>query len=1029
MKDYIKRLARGEFEYKIPVLESIQSLQSQIIEDSENKFTFEVKASGEITGTVYSTNPRVHTSGAFRGDITNVEILVDSIGSRPGDEIEGLICVVTSAGQKDVPFKFSVIRKKITGDGYSVEDMESFSELASSDIKKAEEVFIDPQFANVVLRDNVRLNALYEELVPKRAPGFALRNFLAASGREKYIPDIEHEEKKPEGSDTEERTGKTYFSEFISKWNRLKIELTRGYLDFRMKKISIENWIIHGLDIISRPDFLNLYNLEPEEKRAYLEMNVARAMLLALKGEGEDAKRLIVGERDGLLEDRQKAGVLYYTAMYIHTIAEGINGDIESARKEFFNAIDKSDTPWQVLIYQYHLDKDAEENASIWLTRFKDAFNKGCTSPILYLEAIRIINRQPALLRVLNAFETQVIRFAYRYKLMESNATTRFTELVSEENKTDLTHLHCLKCLYDEYNSDEILVTLCSKMIMENLIGERYAPVYERAIKRQLKITRLFEYYLMSICGTEVKKIPEMVLRYFVYDSGIDQNVKAYLYAYMVNIRNEEPEIFSLYRNNIILFTKERLANGFIDDYLIVLYRWLWDEETRFIDENYALQIFKLRHTYKVNIGSDKPVSMRIRHLKFNRSRNVPIKDCCTYAFILADTDRLDKECVITFEDRCGNIYTDKAFEYRMEKILDSEHPVILNEELCVSDPFYNLSKYKEALAAQDEAGAIVYAKSLIVYDWIAASFEEELRQVIYGGSDVGMPSDGGPDSVIIKSQNHVLAELEDELTRMLFIKEGPEITGPVFSKIRDMGGKGLVEDAYVAYQAFLYFVKEKPADDQIFDIILKRVKDGKKQLPLELAALLKHNAASSAKLNEEEAKLYGLVLEAFLDKGYVLEFFKDINKAIKLPELIGDKTVIEYRDLPDQSIWFDFSTGRLKGKRIKAKEMFCGIYTYVLTLFENEKAEFTVNVINEEKLSAGDNGAGNILCHGQVYFDNRSRSEDHVFTQLNKISRDLAQPAYRSYGKDEHPGEGAKEALDELLADQALNRQMFEII
>ena len=108
---------------------------------------------------------------------------------------------------------------------------------------------------------------------------------------------------------------------------------------------------------------------------------------------------------------------------------------------------------------------------------------------------------------------------------------------------------------------------------------------------------------------------------------------------------------------------------------------------------------------------------------------------------------------------------------------------------------------------------------------------------------------------------------------------------------------------------------------------------------------------------------------------------------------------------------------------------MFCGIYTYVLTLFENEKAEFTVNVINEEKLSAGDNGAGNILCHGQVYFDNRSRSEDHVFTQLNKISRDLAQPAYRSYGKDEHPGEGAKEALDELLADQALNRQMFEII
>lgn len=1022
MKDYIKRLARGEFEYKTPVLEPIEPIQSEIIEDSESKFFFEVNASGQISGSVHSTDSRVHTSGSFRGDNNRVDILVDSAGSNPGDKIEGIINIITSAGQRDIPFSFTVTRKKLMGDDYCVEDMESFVVLAKKDFKKAEEIFTDPQFITVVLRNNIRFNAIYEELSPRNNPKWALKNFLIAIGREDDIPiEEEVEDKESEKGPYESNKEREKFSKFVSQWKKLKIELTRGYLDFRMKKIELEDWASKGLDSISNAVFLNMYNFEPGEKQAYLEMNIARAMLLALKGEGEAAKKIIINQRDGLLEDRQKTGILYYTAMYVHTISEGINGDLESARKEFFKAIDNLDTPWPVLIYQYHLDREAEENASIWLTRFKDAFNKGCTSPIIYLEAIRIINREPVLLRVLNAFETQVIRFAYKYRLMESGATSRFTELVSEENKTDLTHLHCLRYLYDEYNSDEILSILCSKMILENLIGERYAPIYERAIKRQLKITRLFEYYIMSIYKTAVKKIPEIVLRYFVYDSGIDQNVRAYLYAYVVGIRKEEPEIFGLYRNNILLFTKERLSNGFIDDYLIVLYRWLCEEEPNLIESDYAIQIFKLKHTFKVNVESDIPVLMHVRHLKFNRSRNVPVKDRKTFAFILGDNESLSKECIITFEDEAGNIYTDKSFTYSLERVLDTKNKISLNEELCVSDPFYNLDKYKESLAAQDEESAIVYAKNLIVYDGISRFFYEELRQVIYGNIEAEPVTDNGPDSVVIKSQANILTELEERLSRMLFTKEKPELTAPIFKEILELGGDGEVVDAYVAYQAFLYFVKEKYADDQIFDYILNRLKEGKKQLPLELAALLKRNTVGVNNISEEDAKLYSLLLKAFIDNGYILKFFKDINKSVILPGMLGDKSIIEYKDMPGQDVWLTFNSGRLEGKRMRAKEMFCGIYTYTVTLFEDEKTDFTVNVINEDK--------GDIFCHGTLAFDCKPRTKDHTFEKINDIIKALKEPVYKKHDKEEGPGKKAREDLNNLLANQALNKQIFEMI
>ena len=59
MKDYIKNLAKGEFEFSIPALEPVGRISSSVVEDSEETGTFEVKASGVIQGVVFSGNPKV----------------------------------------------------------------------------------------------------------------------------------------------------------------------------------------------------------------------------------------------------------------------------------------------------------------------------------------------------------------------------------------------------------------------------------------------------------------------------------------------------------------------------------------------------------------------------------------------------------------------------------------------------------------------------------------------------------------------------------------------------------------------------------------------------------------------------------------------------------------------------------------------------------------------------------------------------------------------------------------------------------
>ena len=52
MKDYIKNLAKGEFEYVIPELMPVERVSSSVVEDSSETGTFAVKATGRIQGTV-----------------------------------------------------------------------------------------------------------------------------------------------------------------------------------------------------------------------------------------------------------------------------------------------------------------------------------------------------------------------------------------------------------------------------------------------------------------------------------------------------------------------------------------------------------------------------------------------------------------------------------------------------------------------------------------------------------------------------------------------------------------------------------------------------------------------------------------------------------------------------------------------------------------------------------------------------------------------------------------------------------------
>ena len=937
MKEYIKKLARGEFEYRIPELKKTDPVAAEITENTSVSGTLELFADGRISGTSYTDNPRVKVSGNFSGEEVKIAYSVTAEGMRAGESIKGDFHIVSSAGEQKIPFCFNVVKKEIPR-----EEDEETGDISQSHTS---------------------------------------------------------EHTKKEG-----KTGQAL--PFIRVWKRLKAELLRGYLDFRMRKVELEDWCRKALLRLNDTNFLSLYQKSEEESYSYLEMQVAKAMILSFSGETDEAHKVLNACGNDLMEDKKKDGILYYTALYITTMINSSDKNLEFAKEKFFEATEFPEVPWQVVLYRFHMDKHSSENASIWLTRFKDAFSNGCTSPVIYLEAIRIFNTQPVLLRVLNTFETQVIRFGYRYGLVEPATTSRITELVSEENKIDMTHLYCLKKLYDEYNSDEILITLCKKMIQGNITGPEFVPIYEQAIKRGLDITRLYEYFLASLDKTKERSLPERVLRYFAYDSTIDHASRAYLYANVLRIKEKDPEIFLLYEDDIVAFTTDRLEGGYIDDNLITLYRWLWDSDTE-LARRYPSQVFKLQNTWKFTVKSDALVLVNVAQREFNTPKRVPIKNNRSFCFILPENDLDDGSVLITFEDKDGNVYGAGDTEYKAVRALGSRRPVYTSSEECEEDPYFLLYDYRRARQEGDEERAIARAKLLLTFETISEDFARELKAVAYKDAEEALLKGEGPQITPLKGDRKDITDIEDVLARMLFTKADPETTAPVFKELYRLKKQGDLVEAYSAYQSFLYFVREEKADMQVIPIIYDRVLKGGKALPVELASLLKSEATGRREFTEEQKNLYEGIIKAFVSKGYIFSFFKDLAPDLEQPFILKDRSVAECNSEPGRDIYFVFTRGREAGKRVRAKETFCGIYTYDTVLFSDEELVYFPE-------------ADGVSYNESVLKSQRAPGDTGTeFRRINDISEMLAKG----------DAEQAKEILSELSADLSLSESEFEFI
>jgi hypothetical protein len=182
MKDKIKKLSKGIFEYELP---SIVLSEKRIIHEIEagkvfkGRFLIKNSAMKEMRGVIYSSNSFMNlVTPSFTGIENYIEYEFYANNIHYGERIYGVFNIVSSCGDMELPYEFFIEAPYLMTSVGKIKEFSEFTILAKEDFTQAVKIFKSEKFQEVFLRKDERNSLIYKSLMKGISKYFALEEFL-----------------------------------------------------------------------------------------------------------------------------------------------------------------------------------------------------------------------------------------------------------------------------------------------------------------------------------------------------------------------------------------------------------------------------------------------------------------------------------------------------------------------------------------------------------------------------------------------------------------------------------------------------------------------------------------------------------------------------------------------------------------------------------------------------------------------------------------------------------------------------------
>lgn len=446
------------------------------------------------------------------------------------------------------------------------------------------------------------------------------------------------------------------------------------YTNFRLKRIVTGVWANETISILN-----HLHALVPDEHMYEL----MKAQAFIINRQRQEAKWIL---DDFKHSNPDKKAPIWGYYLYLMTLLEREPSYIDNMTHEveliFYENPDSVLLFWVLLFLrdQYFDDSAGKlKDIKYWVLR-------GCSSPYLYIEAYYLISQDPYLIKELSVFELRILSWAVKEKALTKELAGAIFEAVDLAGGFDNRVYELLTAAYEICPEAEYVGIICSYLIKGHKNDTCFHKWFELGIENKLRLTGLYESYLLTMDDRQISPVPKIIQMYFSFDNKLPYRKLAVLYNNIIAAKETEPEVYHKYRKAMGRFAMDQAQLRHIDDNLAVLYEDML--ELGFINEELSAAFSDIIYTHKLIVFDKRIVRAIIYQNEMKEPQIVPVTDQCAYFELFSN------DYVILFEDSRGYRYV-KSISYRLQRLMDAEKYLDRCISLSPDRPQYIVSHFK----------------------------------------------------------------------------------------------------------------------------------------------------------------------------------------------------------------------------------------------------------------------------------------------------------------------------------------------
>lgn len=662
-------------------------------------------------------------------------------------------------------------------------------------------------------------------------------------------------------------------------------------------------------------------------------------------------------------DPKVNAYYLYLTAL-IRGAGSHMNRVIDEVGKIYLRQQDST----ELLLMLLNIDTQYRETGRRLKALEQHYYNYQTNEVLFLLTAFQCYQEKNLLLKKLGQFELAVLNFGSKYRLMSREFALYVANLASQQRNYSHFLFHILERLYDTYQDTMILNTICNLLIKGNKLDQKYFVWYQRAVDAELKIARLYEYYMSTIEEDSVREaLPRSIFIYFMHGNTLNYKKAALLYANLITYEEYGSDLYISYREQMVIFAWEQLLKRHITDSLKIIYKRFCTEEEMngerleaMRDICYAYEVKTKVHNLKCALVIEKDGSVQQR---------VPYKKEGMIVYLY------DKEARIVWESMDGQHHTDSiAFETKrlfyepryleMCKKYMSRISNWGNDNGKLEVNFDNIRQY--GIRAFDEKEVFRLCSRTIREDdydeddfMLYLSYEMFKRQQYdkvtltylanyYCGATRNMKLLWK----VAKDYDLSVSKLGERIiTQMLFSEDmfGEE---EIFVDYYVNGNPYFrLKQAYLAYVSREYVVNGREVGSQIFEVMLREEHREEELADICKIALLQYY--SDKEYVAEAEKILHRILREMCEKQIIFPFYMEYPESWLREVQLYDRTMVSYQASPGGrvKIVYKMRRGELEDLGYQSESMtpmYENIYVKDFILFGDEKIRYSFHETND---------------------------------------------------------------------------------